>query len=93
MSQAKEKYKFEKADIETSFIISSSSPCRRSARLNANVDKRRQCLDGEKARLPVPRSEENVKQFYERCLSDLKRMPLEVVIPYHLTEDYDKLTE
>lgn len=39
----------------------------------------------------IPRKDENVQQFYERCLADLRRRPLEVVIPYHLTDDYEEL--
>ena len=39
----------------------------------------------------IPRKDENVQQFYERCLADLRRRPLEVVIPYHLIDDYEEL--
>ena len=60
LSKAKPKYRLEKAYTMASCSFSSSSSCRRSARLKENVDKPRHRLDREKARPLVPRAEENV---------------------------------
>ena len=37
--------------------------------------------------------EENVLKFFERCVRDLKSMPLEVNIPQCLTDEHEKLTK
>ena len=41
----------------------------------------------------IARADETVQQFYERCLLELKLMPLEVVIPKHLNQEHEKLTK
>ena len=41
----------------------------------------------------TPRDNENTSQFFQRCVADLRRTPLEVALPEHLTDEHERLTK
>ena len=66
---------------------------RESARVASNIKTVRNSPDLLRAFTLTPRAEENVSQFYDRCVATLRQMPLEVVVPSHLAKDYGELTK